>query len=226
VTSLAVDRDGQVWVGTTSGPVIFDGGPNIFDIDNVGSRRKVLQDSIVAFLLETEDIRTIAIDGANRKWFGTRNGIFVQSPDGETQIAHFTEDNSPLFDNVVKVLRFDDDSGRMYVGTDAGVQVYRTETEVASNRHSSNVYTFPSPVRPDYEGDIYIKGLARDANVKITDLNGKLVHETQALGGLAKWNGEDYTGRRATTGVYLVWSTGTAAFDTPDSFVTKILIVN
>ncbi len=226
VASIAVDLDGQIWVGTNKGPVIFDGGSGIFDSENRGTRRKVVQDSIVAFLLETEDIRTIAIDGANRKWFGTLNGIFVQSPSGETQIEHFTTANSPLFNNSIKELKYDGKTGKMYIGTDFGLQVYRSSTLGARNTHAAEVYAFPNPVRPEYTGDIHIKGLARDANVKITDLNGKLVYETQALGGLAQWNGRDYTGRKATTGVYLVFSTGTQSFDNPDAFVTKILIVD
>jgi len=226
VTSLAVDLDGQVWVGTESGPVIFDSGSGVFDSDNRGVRRRVEQDSILALLLETEDIRSIAIDGGNRKWFGTRNGIFVQSPDGEIQIAHFTAENSPLFNNTIKKLTYDGDTGHMYIGTDFGLQVYRTSTLAATNRHAAEVFAFPNPVRPDYEGEIYVKGLARDANVKITDLNGKLVYETEAQGGLVAWDGRDYTGRKASTGVYLVFSTGTQSFDNPDSFVTKILIVD
>ena len=226
VTALAVDHDGQVWVGTQQGPVIFDGGSGIFDPSNIGSVRKVLQDSILGILLQTEDIRAIEIDGANRKWFGTRNGIFVQSSDGEFQVAHYTVDNSPLFNNVVKELKFDGEKGIMYIGTDYGIQSLRTDTETAKNTHSNEVYAFPNPVRPDYEGDIYIKGLARDADVKITDLNGKLVYETQALGGLASWNGRDYNGRKAATGVYLVFTTGSQSFDTPDAFVSKILIVD
>lgn len=225
-TALAVDQDGQVWVGTEKGPVIFDGGSGIFDPANTGSVRKVLQDSILGILLQTEDIRAIEIDGANRKWFGTRNGIFVQSSDGEFQVAHYTVDNSPLFNNVIRELKFDGDKGIMYIGTDFGVQSLRTDTETARNTHSASVYAFPNPVRPDYEGEIYIKGLARDADVKITDLNGKLIYETQALGGLASWNGRDYNGRKAATGVYLVFSTGSQSFDTPDAFVTKILIVD
>ena len=43
----------------------------------------------------------INLDDQNNKWFGTRNGVFVQSPDGEEQLAHFTESNSPLFDNQI-----------------------------------------------------------------------------------------------------------------------------
>jgi hypothetical protein len=226
INTIAVDLDGEVWVGTDQGPVIFDSGPSIFSNDNRGSRRQVSQDSIPAILLETEDIRAIAFDGANRKWFGTRNGIFVQSPDAKTLVLQFNVDNSPLFDNTINAFEFDGTNGLMYISTIKGMQSYRTETLSAKNTHDRNVYAFPNPVRPDYVGLIAIKGLARDANVKITDLNGKLVYETTALGGQAIWDGNDYTGRKASTGVYYVFSTGIASFDAADSFVTKIMIIN
>lgn len=226
INTIAVDLDGEVWVGTDQGPVIFDSGPSIFTNDNRGSRRQVTQDSIPAILLETEDIRAIDFDGANRKWFGTRNGIFVQSPDGKTLEMQFNVDNSPLFDNTINAFEYDGTNGIMYIATNKGMQSYRTETLGATNNHARQVFAYPNPVRPEYEGSIAIKGLARDANVKITDLNGKLVHETTALGGQAIWDGRDYNGRKASTGVYYVFSTGTATLDTPDSFVTKIMIVN
>lgn len=226
INTIAVDLDGEVWVGTNQGPVIFDSGSSIFTNENRGSRRQVTQDSIPAILLETEDIRAIAFDGANRKWFGTRNGIFVQSPDAKTLEMQFNVDNSPLFDNTINTFEYDGENGVMYIATNKGLQSYRTETLGAKNTHARKVYAYPNPVRPDYQGSIAIKGLARDANVKITDLNGKLVYETTALGGQAIWDGNDYTGRRASTGVYYVFSTGTASFDTSDTFVTKIMIVN
>lgn len=224
VYCVAVDLDGAVWVGTSGGPVIFECDP--FNDNCEGTKRIVLQDDIPGFLLETEEILSIAVDGANQKWFGTRNGIFVQSADGREQILRFSEANSALLDNSITALGFEPISGEMFIGSDGGIQSFRTNTTGATNRHGSEVYAFPNPVTPDYDGPISIKGLARDANVKITDLNGKLVYETQALGGQAVWNGRDYNGRRAATGVYLVFSTAEASFGEPDSFVTKILIVN
>ncbi len=228
VNCITVDLNGEVWVGTDEGPVIFECGASVFDPSVcVGSRRKVLQDSIAAFLLETEDILAIEIDGANRKWFGTRNGIFVQSPDGETQIAHYTEENSPLFDNKIVSLRFVPESGEMFIGSDGGIQSLRTESSEGKKIfNESKVYAFPNPVRPEYTGPIAIKGLVRDANVKITDLTGKLVFETTALGGQAIWYKTDYTGREVATGVYLVFASSTDTFEDPKSFVTKILVVN
>ena len=76
----------------------------------------------------------------------------------------------------------------------------------SKNFFSSNVIAYPNPVRPDYNGLIAIKGLVRDANVKITDINGRLVYETTALGGQAVWDGNDYNGQRVATGIYLVFA--------------------
>ncbi len=224
VNSLALDLNGDVWVGTNQGPVSFE--CDVFNSNCVGSRRTVLEDGIAAKLLDTEEILAIEIDGANRKWFGTKNGIFVQSPDGEDKIAKYDEDNSPLFSNTVLDLDFDDESGRMYISTNNGIQSIRTETTGAKLTHAPTVFAFPNPVTPDYVGPIAIKGLGRDANVKITDLNGKLVHETTALGGQAIWNGRDYTGRRAASGVYLVFSSSKVSFDTSDEYVTKIMVID
>jgi len=227
VAGLAFDSDNNLWINNIGAPnplVVKTPDDTWFTFNPSGG------DFIAECVVDQNDyvwsIMSIAIDGGNRKWFGTRNGIFVQSPDGEIQIAHFTAENSPLFNNTIKKLTYDGDTGHMYIGTDFGLQVYRTSTLAATNRHAAEVFAFPNPVRPDYEGEIYVKGLARDANVKITDLNGKLVYETEAQGGLVAWDGRDYTGRKASTGVYLVFSTGTQSFDNPDSFVTKILIVD
>jgi ligand-binding sensor domain-containing protein len=225
VNCAKVDLNGDVWIGSGEGPVVFECGSSIFDGSCQGSRRSVLEDSIRAFLLETEDIRAIEVDGANRKWFGTRNGVFVQSPDGETQIHNFTTTNSPLPDNTITALRFNDETGEMFIATNNGIISYRTETLGAKRTHANQVYSFPNPVRPDYEGPIAIKGLAQNANVKITDINGRLVYETDALGGQAIWDGRDYNGRKASTGVYLVFSATSDSFFDPDSFVTKIMLV-
>ncbi len=225
VTCLVTDLDGSVWVGTDAGPVVFD-CPDPFNASLCkGNTRRVVVDGIPAPLLKAEDILSIAVDGANRKWFGTRNGIFVQGTDGTEEIAQYNVTNSPLLDNKVINLKYNPISGEMFIVTPSGIQSIKTESTEGSKRHSSDVYAFPNPVRPDYAGPIAIKGLARDANVKITDINGRLVYETTALGGQAVWDGNDYNGVLASAGVYLVFSASTDISVDLDSFVTKILIV-
>jgi len=168
------------------------------------------------------------VDGANRKWVGTNNGVFVLSPDGEGQVAHFTEDNSPLFDNEVPEIVVAPDDGEVFIGTAAGLISYRSAATAGGRVHRSNIKVFPNPVRPEFRGNIAIEGLARDAEVKITDINGKLVFETEALGGQAIWDGRDYNGRRVNTGVYLVFSSSNpvnSGFTNPDAAVAKIVFV-
>jgi len=62
--------------------------------------------------------------------------------------------------------------------------------------------------------------------VKITDVQGRLVYETRALGGQAVWDGRDYHGLKASPGVYLVFSANENTSGENDSYVTKILIID
>ena len=65
---------------------------------------------------------------------------------------------------------------------------------------------FPNPVRETYTGPVAITGLARDSEVKITDVSGNLVYRTTSLGGQAIWNAADMSGNRVATGVYLIFA--------------------
>lgn len=222
INVVEVDRDGAVWVGTKSGAVVFQCEP--FSSECPGTRPFVEVDGFGANLLEDQDVRAIGIDGANRKWFGTSTGVFVMSPEGNEQIAHYTVDNSPLFDNNITDITFNDETGEVFIGTARGLVSFRSDATSATGFHSS-VLVFPNPVREDYEGPIAIKGLAEDSTVKITDISGQLVFETEALGGQATWDGRDYNGRKANTGVYLVFATNRNS-SSPEVAVAKILLIN
>jgi hypothetical protein len=226
IYTVESDNRGDIWIGTAEGAVLFESGQDVFNNEYSGLRPTVEVEGIGAFLLETEEVRTIEVDGADRKWFGTRNGIFVQSSTADDEIARYDVDNSPLFDNEIVDLAYDGKSGKMYIVTNKGIQAIRTETTFGKNSHGPNVYAFPNPVDPSYNGPIAIKGLADNADVKITDINGRLVYEARSLGGQAIWYGEDLSGERVPTGVYLVFSSGSSTFGDPDSFVTKILLVD
>jgi hypothetical protein len=174
--------------------------------------------------LSSQTINTIMIDGANRKWFGTSAGIFVQSEDGDEDVLRLTTDNSPLYSNNITALAFNGNTGEVFIGTDRGLLSYKSDATIGTDLHDeNNILAYPNPVRPDHEGPIAIRGLVENANVKITDIHGMLMYETTANGGQAVWNGRDYNGRKASTGVYLVFS---SRRDGTDAIVTKILFVN
>jgi hypothetical protein len=225
-TCVTIDLDGETWVGTSEGVTIFNCGTNIFNGTCKGERRKVKFGEVGAYLLETEEVRCITVDGANRKWIGTTNGVFVLSADGKEQIHFFNTNNSPLFDNTIFDIAINDENGEAFIATSKGIISYRGEAVKGGTANGFEVYAYPNPVRPDYTGNIVVKGLARDANIKITDINGRLVYETRSLGGQAIWDGKDYNGRKAASGIYLVFSTATQNLDTPDAVVTKIVVVD
>jgi ligand-binding sensor domain-containing protein len=229
VNWMESDLDGKMWVATDDGVIWFSCGSSIFDkatksgICN-GSLPTTIVDGIPEYLLKYNNVNTIAVDGANRKWFGTSNGIFVQSADGKSQIAYFDKANSPLFDNNIIDIEINDNTGEIFIATNKGLQSIKGEALLGSDIHY-DVTVYPNPVRPEYEGLIAIKGLAEDANVKITDINGALVYETTALGGQAVWDGRDYKGRTVQKGVYLIFSAFTKDVEYPDEAVAKVLIM-
>ncbi|WP_116128268.1 hypothetical protein [Lewinella sp. IMCC34183] len=227
--SIAVDLSDRVWVGTAEGIVLFSCGPNVFDGEFcVGSRPAAeAEDGFGGYLLETEEVRTIAVDGADRKWVGTNGGAFLLSENGREQLLLFDRGNSPLLDDVVKSIAIDPVSGTVYFGTELGIISYRGDATSAAEGFVEEIVVFPNPVEPGYDGPVAIRGLGRDARVKITDISGKLVSDGVAQGGQYTWQGTDYTGRRVATGVYLVFASSNRRFavENPGSAVAKIVFI-
>ena len=225
VKSMVQDRDGVIWVGTTNGIGLISCTGNPFNTDCNGFRPPVVVDGIPGFFFDGELIRSMEVDGGNRKWIGTDNGLFLLDESGDEQLGYFTSDNSPLLDNKITSLAFDEETGALWIGTDRGLMTLQTEATGSSDFFFGNVEVYPQPVRPEYDGPIAIRGLATNANVKITDAQGRLVYETDAIGGQAVWDGRDYTGRRPASGVYFVWATATKAFNAPEAVVAKIALL-
>ncbi len=223
VYSMAVDLDGEVWIGTDEGICVFYSPEDIFESSTVNAQRILVeQDGYVQYLLETEIVTAITINGANQKWMGTQKaGAFLLSEDGTEQIHHFTEDNSPLLSNDIIDIAINDD-GEVFFGTSKGIISFKGYA-TPGGPTNNDVYAYPNPVREDYSGVIAIRGLVNNANVKITDISGTLIYTTQAEGGQAIWDGKNFDGRRAHTGVYMVFSSND---DGSETLVTKILFIN
>lgn len=220
--SIASDKDGEMWIGTDAGVAIVP-CPQLVTEGNCEAFQPIVTiDGFNGPLFQSEIVRDIEVDGGNRKWIGTENGVWLLSEDGEEVIEYFTKENSPLFSNVIRDITIDPSSGEVFIGTENGILSYRGTSTEATDLHE-NVQVFPNPVRPEYSGIIAIRGLANESEVKITDISGTLVYETQAEGGVATWNGMNYNGVKAQTGVYLVYSTSE---DGSDGHVAKIMFIN
>lgn len=223
IYSIAEDLNGEIWVGTGEGVAVFYSAGSVFTDNNFDAQQILIeQDGNIQVLLETEQVRGLAVDGANRKWIGTANsGVFLMSEDGTEEVNHFTVENSPLPSNTVNAVAIDGVTGEVYFATDMGVVSYKSSaTEGAASNECALVY--PNPVRPDYEGPIAITGLERNTNVKITDVGGNLVFETTSEGGQAIWDGRNFSGQKVTTGVYTALCT---APEGNSKCVSKIMVI-
>lgn len=222
-TCIVEDLNGEIWIGTNQGIAVHSAPSRVFKDRKSISRIKIEIDGEVGYLLSSENITCIAVDGANRKWIGTENsGVFLISENGTEQLENFTKSNSSLPTNNTTSIAIDQISGEVYIGTAEGLVSYIGDATVG-NSLMDEIKIFPNPVRESYEGDIYIQDLVADANIKITDISGNLVRTIIANGGTATWNGRNLYGDRVQTGVYLIYiSDETATYTT----VKKILFIN
>ncbi|MET4108786.1 T9SS type A sorting domain-containing protein [Hymenobacter sp. UYP22] len=221
---LVKDRTGNIWVATNSGPAVFNDALSSFDTNlNLQFTLPYVRrgDGTGFPTLFNERIRAIAVDGANRKWFGTDRGLWLFSADASEGLLHFTTDNSPLPSNQIVDVEVNDKTGEVFVVTDAGTVAYRGDATVTEGKPSC-AKVFPNPVRTDFTGQVGITGLANNGFVKITDVTGKLVYQTRATGGAVTWNLLDGNGRRVQSGVYLVLSSDA---DGKNGCVSKVAVV-
>lgn len=227
VNCLAKDKNGEIWVGTSEGLSIFSSPESVFDGSDktsFDSRQIVIKTGLVySNFLGGENITCIAIDNANRKWIGTNNGVWLVSSDGYSVIHNFTTKNSSLLDNNILSIGINGNTGEVFFSTLKGMVSFMSDaTEAKEDFNSVEVY--PNPIRPNFIGNISIKGLAEgNVNVKITDIAGNLVAETLSNGGFATWDGKNFAGSRVSTGVYLIFS---ASKDGTKSLVGKVAFIN
>jgi len=204
--SIVKDKDGAIWVGTSNGIGIINCGDQVITDRSCEAELRVVQiDQFGGYLFEGQAVKAMAVDGANRKWIGTSNGVWLLSEDASEIIYRFTVDNSPLPSNTIERINIDPVTGDVYFSTGSGLVSFRSTATEGSAENADELFIYPNPVPSGFEGMIAVRGVAENADVRFTDISGQLVYRTKALGGQAVWNGKDYTGRKVQSGVYLVF---------------------
>jgi hypothetical protein len=203
VKSLCKDLSGSIWVGTDNGIGIYNCGDIATEPCNA-YLPIVNNNGFNGYLFQKETVNCISVDGANRKWVGTHNGAWLLSADGTEIIEHFTKLNSPLPNDTVVQILIQPNTGEVFINTVNQMVSYRG-TATQGKATQSTIQIFPNPISTHFNGQIAMRGLIENALVKITDLNGKLLYQTTALGGQALWNGRTYDGQKVATGIYLVF---------------------
>ncbi|WP_164735406.1 two-component regulator propeller domain-containing protein [Pseudoflavitalea rhizosphaerae] len=204
VNCIAKDQSGFIWIGTNRGIGIVQCPQDANSNTGCEAILPVVQsDNFAGYLFRDEQVQCIAVDGADRKWIGTKNGVWLISADGGKTLYRFHTGNSPLVDNDVQQIAANGLTGEIFFSTPKGICSFRS-TATEGGPTSQNLLVFPNPVPPGYNGTIAIRGLANNAIVKITETDGRLVYQTRALGGQAVWNGRHYNGSKVSSGIYLV----------------------
>jgi len=239
IKAIAVDRNNRIWIGTIEGMVRFDNAAGMFDSDNNIARPIIIRleggtdDNQGQVLLGEQAINSIAIDGADNKWFGTQNsGVLGTNPSGQKTLNLFNKDNSPLPSNQINEIRVDNSTGKVYFATAKGIVVYNNNVS-PFGKTLGETYAFPNPSTKNNEF-ITIDGrhgthLPRGTNVKILDSAGYLVHETNVVegseikGGKVIWNKTNLAGTKVASGIYTILLT---IPDASETSITKVAIVN
>lgn len=223
VRTIAIDNRNQLWIGTNKGLRVLS------SIDRYNSEGQltanpiiILEDEVAQELLFQQFITSIAVDGANNKWIGTANsGVFQFSSDGQQTLQRFTIDNSPLPSNTINDIDINPITGEVFFATPQGIVVYKgISTDGSENL--KNVIVYPNPVRPGYSGTVKITGLLDNANIKITDISGNLVHEVISEGGTIEWDTTAFGKYKVASGVYMIFI---SADDGVETTVKKVMIV-
>ncbi|MCB9231334.1 MAG: T9SS type A sorting domain-containing protein [Bacteroidia bacterium] len=200
VLSAVVDLNGHIWVGTGDGVHVFYDPYSIFTSNFSDGSCPVFENQC---LMKSQKVLCITVDGANRKWIGTNNGVYLISEDGTEQVYHFTTENSPIFSDVINTIAVEPSTGEVFIGTEEGLISFMGDA-IEGKANSEELYVFPNPVMSDFDGLITIRGSVAEAKVKIVNTNGQLVREMDSNGGQATWDARDQWGNRVKSGIYVV----------------------
>lgn len=226
VNDIAFTKSGELLIGTDQGFAKIRTPQNVFGKGDYDAQRVIISveanSNLGGYLLGSEVINCITVDGGDRRWFGTSSGAWLIDSDGETILKHFTKDNSPLMNDNVTSIAIMESTGEVFMGTDLGMVSYRADA-LPATKSLETLKIVPNPVKPDYDGDIAISGMPDNTLVKIADINGNLVNQTYSNGSMAVWNGKTFDGVRVSSGVYLVFCINQ---DGTETQVGKILFIH
>jgi hypothetical protein len=214
--------------------VVFTDAAGLFDAGIYDAQPVIVEDNgIPKKLLGDQPVNSIAIDGAENKWFGTdTGGVLGTNPSGSETLYIFNKDNSPLPSNRIVKIKVDNSTGKVFFATDKGIVAFNSSV-APFGEELDEVYAFPNPAKKEHEF-ITIDGrngthLPKGTNVKILDIAGRLVHETnvdigqELKGGKVIWNKTNLRGKQVASGIYIVLLTSP---DKSETASTKIAIIN
>ncbi len=199
ISDIKVDKRGDIWIGSSRGVNIISNTSTILSLHNPQFRITSV------FSLRQQSVKAIAVDPLNQKWVATTEGLLLVNSDGSRVLATLNSKNSPLLDDRIESLTIDEKSGKVYVGTSLGLNVFETPAIKPKDKFEG-LFIYPNPfVIKDGSKLITIDGLVRDSEIKIISSSGKLIKKLETPGGrVAYWDGRDEERNLVNSGIYLI----------------------
>ncbi|MBI5021605.1 MAG: hypothetical protein HZB59_09225 [Ignavibacteriales bacterium] len=198
VWSLAVDNNGELWIGSDQGiTIVFNPADPIRTVATYHPLREQI-------------IQAILVDACNNKWVATKQGVFVLSPDGTSILERYTTENTDrkLLDNDITSIAWNKSTGTMYLGTEKGLSTLSTPYLAPKAAFDELVFK-PNPFIVPSTTPLTVDGLIYASSIKILTISGDLVKNVSCpCGRVGFWDGTNESGEPVATGVYLVISYG------------------
>jgi hypothetical protein len=218
VSAFANDQQGDLWVGTQQGLYRIVNPFSVFSSD-----QRLVVDKTEDSKIGRLRVNAIVVDAQNNKWLATNSGVWVIGAGVDTVVAQFSTETTPLVSNNVLSLAIDENTGRAYFGTDNGLSSAQT-LAVKPETNLSNLRCYPQPFVPAEDSELVIDGLAANAEVKVTMLDGTLVRTITANNSRTViWDGRDVRSQLVQSGVYVI-----SAFSPADGGITgaaKVIVI-
>lgn len=194
ITSMAIDGNGWIWVGTPTGlgrilnpsAILRGSNPIIQTIKSLG--QKLVND--------------VMIDALNNIWVATNEGVFVLDPEETFPIGSFNTSNSPIISDDIISLATDVRTGKIFFGSRSGLSVASSFSILPEKEYSIECY--PQPFYPEVDEYLTVEGLARDSQIKILTINGEHIRTINTTSRKVIWDGRDEFGNLVSSGIYLI----------------------
>ncbi|MGQ9819834.1 MAG: type IX secretion system anionic LPS delivery protein PorZ [Candidatus Kapaibacteriales bacterium] len=213
ISTLAIDKFGYLWCGTSQGIFIIINPESILS-GNVPIIRKLK-------VLADQSIFCIYVDPLNNKWIGTPEGVYVISSDGFDIVANFNKNNSPLISNEILSITSNPTTGIFYFGSRYGL--VSATSLIVKPLPNYDLFAYPSPFYPKKDKYLVIDGLAPQTDIKILTINGDFIQSLATSSRKALWDGKNSRGEYVTSGIYLI---STKSFTNSESAIFKIAVIN
>ena len=212
-TSLAIDKNGIIWIGTPEGLA------SIYNPSAIVLQQKPIVRNIKA--LSKQSVNDIYIDAVDNKWIASNEGVWVMNSDASEVIAMFNKENSPFATDRIRTISGNPKEGRIYIGTDLGM--FEAVTLSVEPNEEYEISCYPQPFSPRTDLELVIDGLANQSEVWITTTSGNLIKQISTNSRKIVWDGTDKNGNLVGTGIYLINAQSRL---TNKSSVQKVAVIN